>query len=112
MTNRDYEKHSEEDGAGVSTNNKVETANNASDIQRCIFNGLHDIMEFLQTQSLQLQDAYFNMEDCLTISIGIKVSPAKEVGQYRIKSDVKFATGQVKFKKVRAIVPGQRELKL
>ena len=111
MTNRDYEKHSE-DRAGVNVNNKVETASDASDIQRCVFNGLHDIMEFLQTQSLQLQDAYFNMEDCLTVSIKIQVSPTKDPGQYRIKSGVKFATGQVKFKKVRAILPGQHELKL
>ena len=111
MTNRDYEKHYE-DGAGVNVSDKVETASDASDIQRCIFSGLHDIVEFLQTQSLQIQDAYLNMEDCLTISIGIRVSPAKEAGQYQIKSDVKSATGQVKFKKVRAMVPGQRELKL
>lgn len=111
MIDRDYEKHSE-DGAGVNVSDKVETADDASDVQRCIFSGLHDIVEFLRTQSLQIQDAYLNTEDCLTISIKIKVNPAKEVGQYQIKSDVGFTTGQVKFKKVRAIVPDQRELKL
>lgn len=81
-------------------------------IQKCVLEGLKDVTEFLQTQTLSLREAYLKMEDCLTISIKIQVGPAKEPNQYQVKSGCTFVTDQVKFKRGRIINPDQRELGL
>ena len=81
-------------------------------MQKCVFTGLKDVVEFLQTQASPLRDAYLNMENCLTVSIKVQVGPSKEPGQYQVKSGVSFITDQVKFQNKRNLNPDQLELGL
>ena len=81
-------------------------------IERCVLKGWKEIGLFLRTQSLPLRAAYDNLEECLTVSMTIKVIPAKERGQYGVGTTVSFVTDKVNWKKTTTVSPNQRELGL
>lgn len=78
---------------------------------RLISKGMEDIREFLFSHMRQIGEAYLNSEDCLNISMGLKIMPTKD-GRYQVETKVDFVLDRVKVKTTIKIDPKQRELKL